>query len=82
MPTDDSRFDKEVVNTIKGVKMVSDIILYFLPNKRHISMMKKMTNKSGQHILKVLSVNCLLYTVNIIVHRHHLNQIKCNRDSA
>ena len=29
MPTDDSRFDKEVVNTIKGVKMVSDIILDF-----------------------------------------------------
>ena len=29
MQTDDSRFDKEVVNTIKGVKMVSDIILDF-----------------------------------------------------
>ena len=29
MPTDDSRFDKEVVNTIKGIKMVSDIILNF-----------------------------------------------------
>ena len=29
MHTDDSRFDKEVVNTIKGVKMVSDIILDF-----------------------------------------------------
>ena len=29
MHTDDSRFDKEVVNTIKDVKMVSDIILDF-----------------------------------------------------
>ena len=29
MPTDDSRFDKEVVKTIKCAKMVSDIILDF-----------------------------------------------------
>ena len=45
MPTYDSRFDKEVVKTIKGVNMVSDIVLdfetFFLPNKRHIAMIKK-----------------------------------------
>ena len=29
MPTYDSRFDKEVVKTIKGVNMVSDIVLDF-----------------------------------------------------
>ena len=58
----------EVVKTKKGVNMVSDIVLdfeklLFLPNKRHISMIKKITNKSGQQILKVFSVNCLLYSV-------------------
>ena len=29
MPTYDSRFDKEVVKTIKGVNIVSDIVLDF-----------------------------------------------------